>query len=144
MTDCLNIAPGVSIPEDELGMTFVRSSGPGGQNVNKVNTKAVLRWCVTANSSLPADVRQRFLDQYWRRISLEGYLIITSQRFRLQGRNEQDCRDKLIRMIQAVLQAPKPRKATRPPPAAVQRRLNEKKETAQKKQDRSYRPEQSE
>src|SRR5262245_37779543 len=85
----------IHMPEAEFELSFVRSSGPGGQNVNKVNSKAVLRWNVAASSSLPADVRQRFLERYARRITGEGELVLTSQRFRDQGRNTIDVLEKL-------------------------------------------------
>ena len=83
------------IPLKELQFDFVRSQGPGGQNVNKVNTKAVLRWPVATAASIPEDVRSRFLKRFHRRISGEGDLVISSQRFRDRGRNIADCIAKL-------------------------------------------------
>ncbi len=91
----LTINPRVRIALSEFSFTFVRSSGPGGQNVNKVASKAVLRWDVAASASLPDDVRQRFLEQYARRITNEGELVLSSQRYRDQGRNVADCLERL-------------------------------------------------
>lgn len=130
----------IHIPRDELNFTFVRSSGPGGQNVNKVSSKAVLRWNVTQSSSLGEGVRTRFLAKYARRISDEGALLLTSQRYRDQPRNVDDCLEKLRVMILAVATPPKRRKKTRPSRGAVERRLKTKREQSNKKQQRSHRP----
>ena len=81
----------IQVPLRELNFSFARSSGPGGQNVNKLNTKATLRWDVQATSCLPEDVKQRFFAQYRRRITKKGQLVLASQRFRDQGRNVADC-----------------------------------------------------
>ena len=91
----LFISPRIRISDDELRFSFTRSSGPGGQNVNKVNTKAVLRWAVQASPSLPDDVRQRFMARYGRRLTVAGEIVINSQRFREQGQNQRDCLEKL-------------------------------------------------
>lgn len=130
----------ILIPRDELKMTYVRSSGPGGQNVNKVNTKVLMRWDVTNTTCLTHDVRERFMNQFSRRIAADGCVSITSQRFRDQSRNVDDCLEKLRQMILAVLEPPKSRKATRPRRSAVEERLKQKREVSQKKQDRGYRP----
>ena len=123
----------ISVPLRELRFTFARSGGPGGQNVNKVNTKATLRWAVAKTSSLPEDVRQRFMAKYRRRISTEGEFIISSERFRDQGRNVADCLEKLRAMLAESATAPKPRRATKPSRSSVRRRLNDKKKQAEKK-----------
>ena len=130
----------VKIPLREFAFSFVRSSGPGGQNVNKLNTKAVLRWGVVASESLPAAVKQRFVEKYHRRITGDGELVMTSQRFRDQGRNIADCLEKLRAMLAEVAVAPKPRKATKPSRRAKQRRLENKRKTSEKKQRRRKRP----
>ncbi|MCH8045006.1 MAG: aminoacyl-tRNA hydrolase [Planctomycetes bacterium] len=130
----------VKIPLREFAFSFVRSSGPGGQNVNKLNTKAVLRWPVTASASLPTAVKERFVEKYHRRITGDGELVMTSQRFRDQGRNVADCLEKLRAMLTEVAVAPKPRKATKPSRRAKQRRLKEKREKSEKKQRRRKRP----
>jgi ribosome-associated protein len=130
----------VRIPLREFAFSFVRSSGPGGQNVNKLNTKAVLRWPVVASESLPAAVKERFTKKYHRRITGDGDLVMTSQRFRDQGRNIADCLEKLRAMLAEVAVAPKKRKVTKPSRRAKQRRLKEKKRHSEKKQRRGTRP----
>lgn len=132
----LTINPRVRIALSEFSFTFVRSSGPGGQNVNKVASKAVLRWDVAASASLPDDVRQRFLQQYARRITNDGELVLSSQRYRDQGRNVADCLERLRAMVTAVAEPPKPRKATRPTAASRRRRLDEKRRASEKKSRR--------
>ena len=95
--------------------------------------RVTLRWDVTGTPSLPEAVRKRFLSRYSRRITQEGELVMTSQRFRDQGRNVADCLEKLREMLLAVADAPKPRKRTRPSRASVERRLSEKKARSQSK-----------
>lgn len=118
------------VPVRELTISFVRSSGAGGQNVNKVNTKAVLRWPVRSSRALPADVRERFLARFASRITSEGELVVTSDRHRDQGRNVADCVEKVGAMLEAVARPSTPRKKTRPGAAAVERRLQEKRARA--------------
>ena len=129
----LVVSPRLRIPLSEFEFSFVRSSGPGGQNVNKVNSKAVLRWQALASPSLPADVRQRLVAKHRPRITAEGELLIVSQRYRDQPRNIDDCLDKLREMLAGVLMAPKKRRPTRPGRAAKQRRLDSKKADSNKK-----------
>ena len=128
----------LQIPLAEFEITFVRSSGPGGQNVNKVNSKAVLRWAVRS-SRLPEAVRQRFLQKYANRLTGEGELLITSQRYRDAPRNSQDCLEKLRAMLLGVVQAPKGRRATRPTRGSVERRLQGKRRQSAAKQNRRVR-----
>jgi ribosome-associated protein len=132
----MDIAEGIHISDDELTWTFARSGGPGGQNVNKVASKATLRWNLIANTSLPADVKERLRNHQRRRITTDGELIIQGQRFRDQGRNVDDCRERLRQMILQVLQAPKPRRATKPSRASKQRRLAAKRLQSQRKAGR--------
>jgi ribosome-associated protein len=132
----LSVTPRIQVPEDEFTFTFARSSGPGGQNVNKVNSKALLRWPVTVSPSLPDEVRLRFIQRYRRRMTDTGEVLISSQRFRDQARNVDDCLEKLREMILAVAQKPKVRKKTKPSRASKQRRLQAKREQSQKKQAR--------
>lgn len=130
----------MSIPLREFRFQFARSGGPGGQNVNKVNTKAELRWHVTTSPSLPERVRLRLIAQQRRRITLQGELIVTSQRFRDAGRNVADCLEKVRAMIDAAATEPKPRRATKPTRASQRRRLQEKKRESEKKQRRRLPP----
>jgi ribosome-associated protein len=127
------VPPNIRIADDELKFTFVRSSGPGGQNVNKVNSKAVLRWNVLASAGVPDAIRARFTSRFGGRLTEAGDLIVTSQRFRDQRRNEEDCLEKLRAMLTAVARPPKRRKKTKPTRASVERRKEEKRKTATKK-----------
>jgi ribosome-associated protein len=124
----------IRIPYSELEFTFARSSGPGGQNVNKVSSKAVLRWRFAASTTLPEEVRQRFCARYGSRVTNEGDLVITSQRYRDQGRNVADALEKLRAMLASVATAPKKRRRTKPSAAAVKRRIEAKQKTSKKKQ----------
>jgi ribosome-associated protein len=126
----------IKVPLRELQFTFARSQGPGGQNVNKVNTKATLRWSVRNNVSLPEDVRQRFLSKHRRRITKDGDLVLTSQRFRDQGRNIADCVTKLKELLAVVAEAPTQRKATKPSKGSRVRRRRLKEAISRKKQSR--------
>jgi ribosome-associated protein len=116
----------VRIPDEELEWSYARSGGPGGQNVNKVNSKAVLRWRLAATTALPDEVKLRLQGQERRRITTEGDLVISSQRHRDQERNRDDCLEKLRAMVLKACEAPRPRKATRPTRGSKQRRLAEK------------------
>jgi ribosome-associated protein len=126
----------ISIPLKEFAYTFARSSGPGGQNVNKVNSKVTLHWDVTNSPSLPEDVRVRFLAQYPRRINKEGLFVINSERFRDQGRNVTDCTNKLRELILVVATPPKKRRPTKATKGSKERRLASKREKSEKKQSR--------
>jgi ribosome-associated protein len=136
MPDTLDVNSRIKIPHSEFSFTFVRSSGPGGQNVNKVNSKAVLRWGVQASASLPGDVRERFLARFGRRLTVEGDLLIVSQRYRDQGRNVTDCLEKLRDMLAEIATPPKRRRPTRPRLGDIERRLESKKQGAAKKKSR--------
>lgn len=123
----LEITDRIRIPDEELSWTFVRSGGPGGQNVNKVASKAVLRWNLVASPSLPDDIKNRLQQQQRRRITVEGDLLLTSQRYRDQERNRLDCLEKLAEMVRAAAVVPKARRKTRPSRGSQERRLAAKK-----------------
>jgi ribosome-associated protein len=132
----LRVTSRIQIPPTEFDFSFARSSGPGGQNVNKVNSKATLRWRPAESAALPADVKQRLLERHANRLTTEGELIIHSQRYRDQGRNVADCLEKLRSMILAVAAPPKRRRPTKPTFASQQRRREAKVLHSRKKQAR--------
>ena len=125
----------IAIPERELEERFIRSSGPGGQNVNKVASAVQLRFDVRASPSLPEAVRVALLQDP--AITGEGVLVITAQRFREQERNRADARDRLAQIIRRAATPPKPRRATRVPKASKRKRLDNKKHRAEVKRGRS-------
>ncbi|MFK7824010.1 MAG: alternative ribosome rescue aminoacyl-tRNA hydrolase ArfB [Oligoflexales bacterium] len=126
----------IFISPKEFQFDFVRSPGAGGQNVNKVNSKAVLRWNVEDSPSISEALRQRFLDRWSRRINQDGEVLVTSSRYRDQLKNKQDALDKLVAMLEEVKTPPKPRKKTKPSKAAKERRLREKKQRSETKSRR--------
>ncbi len=132
----VRITEALSIPDAELLWSYARSSGPGGQNVNKVASKAVLRWDVGASPSVPEEVKARLRAQQRRRITTEGELVLSSQRFRDQERNRQDCLEKLCEMVRTATVAPKARKKKRPTRASKERRLAEKRHRSAAKSTR--------
>ena len=126
----------IAIPFDEFRYTFARSSGPGGQNVNKVNSKVVLHWPVERSPSLPEDVRGRFLAQNRNRINKHGELVLHCQRHRDQQHNVSDCLSTLRELLLLAAKAPRRRIATRPTRGSQRRRVDEKKARGQLKQSR--------
>jgi ribosome-associated protein len=109
----LAITPTLGLPEEELHLTFSRAGGPGGQNVNKVSSKALLRWNPQA-SALPPDVKARLLEAVRNRLTKDGDLLLSCQRFRDQARNVEDCRERLRDLILEALHPPKVRRPTKP------------------------------
>ena len=122
----IEITPSVQIDERELQIDFVRASGPGGQNVNKVATAAQLRFDVNA-SSLPEDVKARLMRLAGNRMTTEGVLLIEAKRFRTQEQNREDAIQRFVELVRKALVKPKPRKKTKPTPASKAKRLKEKK-----------------
>lgn len=132
----MNISPRIVIPDDELQWSFARSSGPGGQNVNKVNSKAILHWNILASTALPDDVRARFLALYGNRVNDRGEVVISCQTSRDQPKNVEEVRQRLTVMLQSVVKAPKVRRATKPSYSSKVKRLEGKKTNSTKKQNR--------
>jgi ribosome-associated protein len=130
----------ISIDERELTESFVRASGPGGQNVNKLSTAVQLRFDVRGSPSLPAEVRARLERLAGSRLTLGGVLVITAQRHRTQARNRQDALDRLIDLIRRAATPPAPRRPTKPTAASRARRIESKKRRANVKASRRARP----
>jgi ribosome-associated protein len=134
------ISDQVQIPEAELTWSFARSGGPGGQNVNKVASKAILRWSMAASQAVSPEVKYRIRAARPRWVTLAGDLLIQSERYRDQERNRHDCMEKLIGLIRECLSPPPPRKATRPTRASKLRRLHEKRKQSERKAARRHSP----
>ena len=134
--DILEVTLRIRIPCREFEWSAARSSGPGGQNVNKVNSKVTLRWKLVESDSLPGDVKERFIASYRRRITIDGELVMSSERFRDQSKNATDCLEKLRELLRSVATAPKPRRIVKRTKASQRRRLEEKRERTETKQRR--------
>lgn len=126
----------LTIPAEELQATYSRSSGPGGQNVNKVNSRVTLRWQVGDQPRLPPDWQRRLLARHGNRITREGELLVHSDRYRDQPRNLEDCRQRLVQWLLECEAPPRERKKTRPTYGSQLRRLDTKRRVADKKSGR--------
>ena len=126
----------IALDDAEISESFIRASGPGGQNVNKVASAVQLRFDVRHSASLPEAVRERLERLGGRRVSQDGVLVITAQRFRSQERNRQDALDRLIALIRRAASPPTPRRPTRPSAASRERRLAAKAQRARLKEQR--------
>jgi len=130
------VADNVTIDEKEIEFVFVRASGPGGQNVNKVATAAQLRFNIRNASGLPQDVKQRVMRLAGNRVTNDGVLVIDARRFRTQERNRQDALDRLVALLRKAAVAPKRRRKTRPSAASRERRLEDKRRRSKAKETR--------
>ena len=126
----------IQIPRSEVEISYVRSSGPGGQNVNKTNTKAVVRWGFALSSVLSDEHKGRFRDSFASRLTKDGELVITSDRFRDQQMNLDDCFQKISEMVEATRFPPKPRKKTKPTKGSKRRRVEGKRVRSEIKKGR--------
>ncbi len=132
----IEVTKHIRIDDREIELQFVRASGPGGQKLNKVATAVQLRFDVARSPSLPEAVRARLIRLAGKRVSREGILVVDAHRYRTQERNRQDALQRLVHWIQRAAKVPKPRRQTRPSPAAKRRRLDEKRRRGQVKRSR--------
>lgn len=137
MIEPLRINGRITIPASELRFSFVRSSGPGGQNVNKVNSKAQLRWSIVRSAAIPEELRTRLITRLAARITDKGEIVLSSQRYRDQAQNIGDCLTRLREMLAAAATPPRRRKKTKPPRSASESRLRDKRAKAEKKRGRA-------
>jgi ribosome-associated protein len=132
----LEVTANIRIPLEEFSWSFARSGGPGGQNVNKVASKALLRWDFTNSPSVSDEVKGRFRERFPSRLTTEGEVVITSELTRDQGRNREDCLEKLAAMLRTAAARPKVRRATKPSKASKRRRVETKRRQSQRKAGR--------
>jgi ribosome-associated protein len=130
----------IELDEREIQEDFVRASGPGGQNVNKVSTAVQLRFDVARSPSLPGPVRERLIKLAGRRLTQDGVLIIEAERYRSQRRNRDDALERLLALIREACEVDKPRRPTRPTLASKKRRLDSKQRRGETKKLRTLKP----
>ena len=133
----LKITKTITIPDDELEFEFIQSSGPGGQNVNRVATAVQLRFDAARSPSLPEDVRRRLLRMAGRRLTREGVIVIDARTHRTQERNRKDALERLVSLIRKAAERPRPRRPTSPTAASRRRRLEGKNRRSRIKRMRS-------
>ena len=132
----LKVNDNLKVDESEFLFTFARSSGPGGQNVNKVNTKAVLRWDLDACKTISDAVKDRFKSKFQNRIQSDGLVVLSSDKYRSQEMNVKNCIDKLKEFLKLVAVAPKKRRETKPTRASKEKRITNKKQRSTTKKNR--------
>jgi len=136
----LEITSTLMLDEKEISVDFIRASGPGGQNVNKVSTAVQLRFDAANSPSLPPDVKERLIKLAGSRVTEDGILIIEAKRYRSQEKNRLDANQRLISLIQRAAEPPKKRRATRPSLTAKAARVGAKKKRGELKRTRQYNP----